>query len=377
MEIEDLVNGAVDWELVWTLSKAHGVASLVYRNLAALCPAALPSAIHAEFRRHNQANALLNTCLAKELVAVLDAFGAKGIHAIPFKGVTLAQIAYGDLTLRECADLELIVDEPSIPHARQILWSLGYQPTSRNVRDGPESDECYHFSHKKSGVVVVDLQWVMARPHFWFRLDRSVFWNRLKPVYLPTKIVMGLCPEDMLILLCVDGSKQAWQQLKLICDVAELVRRRPALDWSRLMFQAKEWKCRRMVLLGLALGNRLFDMVLPSAVLKEIEVDADIHGLVQHMPKQLLKNARQGIDQQCAEALYLTMKDSSWERWKLGMALCLAEAKVIDLPLPWFRFQQKLQRLSFCLKPFHWVVEICAAFIRMRQAFVRWLQNAG
>ena len=88
------------------------------------------------FRRHIQANALLNTLLAKELVAVLDALAAKGVRAIPFKGVTLAQTAYGDLSLRECADLDLIVDQASIPQARQVLWSQGYQLTSQDMGRG-------------------------------------------------------------------------------------------------------------------------------------------------------------------------------------------------------------------------------------------------
>lgn len=377
VEVADLVSEVIDWELVWTLSKAHGVAPLVYRNLVALCPAAVPSAIHAAFRRHIQANALLNTVLAKELVAVLDALAAKGIHAIPFKGVTLAHTAYGDLTLRECADLDLIVDQASIPQARQVLWSQGYQLTSHDTEGGHEPDEPYHFFQKKNGIVAVDLQWVMARPYFMFRLDRSAFWNNLKPVYLPAKMVMGLCSEDMLILLCVHGSKHAWEQLKWVCDVAELVRRRPALDWSRLMFLADEWGCRRMVLLGLALAKSLFDIVLPRAVLQEIELDADIPSLLQHMPKQLLKNSGQGIDEGCAEALYFTIKDSWWERWKLGVALCRGEAKVIALSLSWFRFQRRLRGLSMCLKPIHWVAAKCVPSLRMRQAVVRWLHNAG
>ncbi|MGZ8421517.1 MAG: nucleotidyltransferase family protein, partial [Nitrospira sp.] len=144
VEIEDLVSGALDWDLVWRLSRVHGVTPLVYRTLSAICPTAVPSAIHDVFRRRIQANALLNTLLAKELVAVLDALAAKGVRAIPFKGVTLAQTAYGDLSLRECADLDLIVDQASIPQARQVLWSQGYQLTSQDMGDGKESDEPYH-----------------------------------------------------------------------------------------------------------------------------------------------------------------------------------------------------------------------------------------
>lgn len=365
VEVEDLVDEAIDWELVWRLSRTHGVASLAYRTLSAICPAAVPPAIHEAFRRHIQVNALSNMLLAKELVTVLDALAAKGVRAIPFKGVTLAQTVYGDLSLRECSDLDLIVDRESIPQARQVLWSQGYQLTSHDMHGGNESCGPYHFFQKKNGIIAVDLQWVMARKHFTFRLDRSRFWDRLKPVHLPIKSTMGLCPEDLLMLLCVHGSKHAWEQLKWICDVAELVRRRPALDWSRVLFQADELGCRRMVLLGLGMARNLFDTALPRVVLHEIDVDTDISILVHRMPKQLLKHPDQGIDEDCADALYLTLKDSWWERWKLGAALCRNDADVITTPLPWFRLQRRLRGLSACLKPIHWFVVKCIPSIRI------------
>lgn len=377
VEVADLACDGIDWELVWQLSRAHGVAPLVYRNLVTICPAAVPSSIHEAFRRHNQANALLNSLLAKELVTLLDALAAKGVTAIPFKGVTLAQTAYGDLGLRECADIDLIVEQGAIPQARKVLWSQGYQLTSQDMGGGEESGEPYHFFQRRNGIVAVDLQWMMARRHFGFRLDRSAFWGRLKPVHLPTKSVMGLCPEDLLILLCVHGSKHAWEQLKWVCDVAELVRRRPALDWSRVLFQAGEWRCRRLVLLGLAMAHSLFDIAVPLTILQEIETDADIPVLVRKMPKQLLKNPRHGIDEDCAEALYMTLKDSWLERWKLGVALCRAEAEVLTRSLPWFRVQRRLRMLATCLKPFHRIIAKWILSVRMREAVVRWLQSSG
>ena len=76
-----------------------------------------------------------------------------------------------------------------------------------------------------------------------------------------------------------------------------------------------------MVLLGLAMAHSLFDTAVPLTILQEIETDADIPVLVRKMPKQLLKNPRHGIDEDCAEALYMTLKDSWLERWKLGVAL--------------------------------------------------------
>lgn len=377
VEVGDLVSDGINWDIIWQLSRVHGVAPLVYRNLVTICPKAVPSTIHEAFRRRNQANVLLNSLLARELVSLVDALAAKGIRAIPFKGVTLAQIAYGDISLRECADIDLIVEQEAIPQARKVLWSQGYQLTSRDTGKGEESEEPYHFFQKRNGIVAVDLQWVMARQHFGFRLDRGEFRGRLKPVHLPTKSVMGLAPEDLLILLCVHGTKHAWEQLKWICDVAELVRRRPALDWSRVLFQAREWRCRRAVLLGLSLAQTLFDTALPRLVAQEIEADRDIPALMQTMPKQLLKSPEQGIDESCAEALYMMVKDSRWERWKLGVELCRAETDVVNRSLPWFRYQHQLSILSHCLKPIQRLVAKWVLFVRMREVIVRWLQSSG
>lgn len=180
-----------------------------------------------------------------------------------------------------------------------------------------------------------------------------------------------------MILLCVHGSKHAWEQLKWVCDVAELVRRRPTLDWSRVLFQAGEWGCRRMVLLGLAMAHSLFDTVLPSVVLREIDGDADISVLALKMPRQLLKQPDQGIDEDCAPALYMTLKDSWLERWKLGATLCRAEAEVLTRTLPWFRFQRRLRLLSVCLKPVHRLLAKSILSVRMRETVVRWLQSSG
>lgn len=375
VEIADLACDAINWELVWSLSKDHGIARLVYRNLATICPAAVPSSIHEAYRRHNQATTLMNNVLAKELMVLLAALAAQGITAIPFKGVTVAQAAYGDLTVRECADNDLIIEEGALSQARKVLWSQGYRPSGSEMETGAESHESSHVFLKRNGMVAADLQWAIVRRHAGFRADRSAFWSRLKPVRLPTTSVMGLCPEDLLLLLCVHGTIHAWGQLKWVCDVAELVRRKPALDWSRLLFQASEWKCRRMVLLGLAMAHNLFDIVLPRTVSLEIEKDGDISVLVRRMPRQLLKYSGQGIDEDSLDALCVTIADSSWERWKLALVLCRTDADVCAQSLPWFRGQRKLQILSRCLRPFLTALPKNILWDRIGDRLVRWLRG--
>ena len=55
--------------------------------------------------------------------------------------------------------------------------------------------------------------------HFLERL-----WERVGRVPLGGNSVPSFAPEDMLLILCVYGSKHTWGRLKWVCDIAELIR---------------------------------------------------------------------------------------------------------------------------------------------------------
>ena len=376
-EIQDRVRESVNWPFIWQLAREHGVAPLVYRTLMAYCPAALPRETRESFRRHIQASAIFNTLMADELVTLIDAFAAKGIRVIPFKGPTLGVIAYGDLTLRECMDLDLIVEQSYIPQARHVLWSHGYQLVSRDMDGSDVQDEPFHSFVKKNGMFRVDLQWTMARRLFSFRLDREHFWKHLKPVRLPRKAIMSLAPEELLIVLCVHGSKHAWEDLKWVCDVAELIRRRRNLDWSRVLHLSQEWGYQRMVLMGLSIARCVFDAPLPRHVCQIVDFDADIPDLARRMPRRLLKVTSQGIDERDAEALYFTLKDSWIERWKYGVALCRADVSAVTTRMSWFHSQKRLRLLHRIVHPLHRFAARWTPTAWLRRFIVEWFENPG
>lgn len=377
VEIQDRLRDQVNWTLLWQLARAHGVASLVYRTLVSLGGGAVPRDTMEAFRRHVQANAILSSLLTDELVDLVDAFAAKGIPVIPVKGPTLAATAYGDLMLRDCVDLDFIVGQSFISQARQLLWSRGYQLVNRASAQGDGQDEAFHSFVKKNGIFRVDLQWVMTRRLFSFHLDREQFWNQLKPVRFGQRTVMALAPEELLIVLCIQGSKHLWEDLQLVCDVAELLRRRRAIDWSRVLFLSREWGCHRMLLMGLALAHTLFDTPLPRALRDRVAADQDIPDLAKRMPKGLLRAGQEGIEETDAEALFLTLKDWWIDRWKYGLALCHAEVPVVMKLRPWFRFQGRLNMLYQLFHPFHRAAARCARFLRIKKVLVKWLATPG
>ncbi|HEY3839236.1 MAG TPA: nucleotidyltransferase family protein, partial [Bryobacteraceae bacterium] len=62
-----------------------------------------------------------NMTLTAELFRILGLFNKSGIEVIPFKGPTLAVAAYGDLSLRMFADLDILVSEQDLDAAVDTL----------------------------------------------------------------------------------------------------------------------------------------------------------------------------------------------------------------------------------------------------------------
>ena len=377
VEIHDRLRDGVDWAFLWQLALAHGVAPLVYRTLLTHGGGSVPNDTLAAFRRHAQATAIVSNLLAEELGTLIETFLAKGVRVIPVKGPMLASVAYGDVALRECADLDLIVEQSAIPRARQLLWSHGYQLAGNDTAGGNVSEEVSHTFVKKNGMFHLELQWAMVRRLFLFRLDREEFWNQLKPVRLGQKTVMALAPEELLVVLCVHGTKHAWQDLKCICDVSELLQRRRTLDWSRVSFLSRTLGCRRMLFMGLALAHTLFDAPLPRALRHAIMTDRDIPHLTKAMPGGLLKAGTEGINEKDAEALYLLLKDSWIEQSKYAVAVCHAALPIVDKPLSWFRLQSRLNILYRVFHPLHRAAAWGLPFLRFRKLILKWLEAPG
>jgi hypothetical protein len=375
--IRKRVQDSLDWSVVFDMAQYHGVVPLLYRNLSAVAFDLAPAESLSRLRKKTQVGALLNQSLAQELVVLCKAFTAHGVPVIPIKGATLAMLAYGDLSLRDFTDLDLLIPQASIVEAQRVLLAQGYkkrisseEPGERNHGEGP-----HHVYIKKRGLSRVDLQWLMAHQHFAFRLDRPEVWQRRIPIVFENHTIQGLAPEDLLIVLCVHGSKHAWEQLKWVCDVAELLRSQP-VDWEQCFARATHWRCRRMLSMGLFLAHRLLDAPLPQMVLERLKEDSDVQVLSHRMPASLLANRRDGIIEEQAGALYFFLKDSWWERLSLGLTLCRAHSHLATSPPSWFRWRNSLRRLAIIIFPVHRAMKRLLS-PTIRGAINRWVAHSG
>jgi len=289
-QIQALLQAGIDWEYLLRMAQGHGVAPLLYWHLEATDKEVIPESVLSDLRNRFRANNLRNLFLTGELLRILKAFEVHGISAVPYKGSVLAASVYGNLALREFKDLDIMVRRYDVPKAQEVLASMGYR--SRYRLTGAQEaaflrSQCEHPFKREDGKSIVELHWEVTERYLSFSLDTRHLWERLERVPLGGDLVLNFSPEDMLLILCVHGSKHAWEQLGWICDVAELIRARQDIGWEKVMAQAGALGGERMLLLGLFLANDLLGAALPEGVSQKVREDSAVRALAERVTEQL------------------------------------------------------------------------------------------
>ena len=209
---------------------------------------------------------LYNRHLTAELVRLMGLMRAAGIAAVAFKGPVLAAMAYGSIDLRQFVDLDILVHQTDLPRVAEILAAERYlSPHTR--REGlatnyfQESEDAFFSA---GGIGAVDVHWKLTPRSFRFAPTEESFWRRARAVELEVGTVTAIAPEDLLLYMCVHAAKHGWIQLGSICNVAETLRARPAIDLMAILDEATTLGSRRMFLTGIYLAHELVGAPVPE-----------------------------------------------------------------------------------------------------------------
>ena len=234
-QIKSLLGGRINWAYLLQTADHHGAMPLLYRQLSEGYSDLVSRTMLDQLGDHFRNNIRSNFILSGQLCSLLKLFHANGITAIPFKGITLAACAYGNLALRDVGDLDLLVRNCDMVKATELLLGQGYQPM---YKLGLRQEAAYRGSLGQLSFVsshsagVVDLHTALLPRDFFFPLDFDRVWERRVTLSFGGMDVPSLCPEDLLLVLCAHGGKHHWTYLKWICDIAHLIHRHPEMNWT-------------------------------------------------------------------------------------------------------------------------------------------------
>ena len=278
---------AIDWDFLIETAHLHRVLPLIYRTFADSYTNHVPKRAMERLRKAFYANAKRNLFLTAELFQVLMAFEQHKIPVIPYKGPILSAALYGEVSLREFSDLDVIVPKNRVEEATELLIDRGYR-----LKSAVDGGEPFGLTERKKDLVLfhddsgitLELHWGITIEKDPLQVNPEILWENLKTVSVGGKGVRIHAPEDLLIILCIHGGKHRWEHLGWLCDVAEIIRRYP-LDWAKLIDRASILGGRRILLLGLLLAHNALDAELPNSIVGQIEADhivAELAEQVQH-----------------------------------------------------------------------------------------------
>jgi len=242
----------------------------------------VPLHVLEQLRYRFEANTLVNSYLLKELLELLDLFYAQEIPAVPYKGPVLAITAYGDLALREFADLDILVPDRHIAASKNLLLAHGYRPVwpwgKRPLYSLTKVQEISYLrsSHEYQMVrtdkrIHIGLHWQFAPRCYPFRPDPECFWDNLETISLKGRKVSTFSKEDLIVILCLHGAKDQWRKLAWVVDVDRVIRTGEDVDWERVFNRARASHGERALLLGLCLSCGILGTPLPKEILFRTE----------------------------------------------------------------------------------------------------------
>jgi len=264
---------AVDWTRLLLLAEEHGVVGQLAACLNNCNAQGVPPQIHQTLVERRRILNMQTLRLTAELFRLLELFGKQGISALVIKGPALAAQAYDDPSVRTYGDLDLLVRQPDIRRATELMIASGYEAAvSLNAIDAGKIPGQYLFT-KRDSKLLVELHNDLTLRYFPQPLPIDDFFAAQVRVPIDAHEAPAPSVEDELVLICVHGAKHFWERLSWIADVAGLLSKQTDIDWERLASTARAVQSEHLLHTGLRLAVEVLRAQLPEEVLSRVLED--------------------------------------------------------------------------------------------------------
>ena len=332
-----LLQQELDWPLIFRLAEDYRTIPQLAFHLHQHASERLASDVQTELQQHHRHSTQHNLVLAMEVLRLVDLISASGVSVVPFKGPVSAMLAYGDMAMRACGDIDLLVKQNDHGEAERLLENEGYVVEKR-YQNAMQSS-LWHEQRQMS----VDLHWGIPPERLRLKSDR--LWEELRPIQLLGRSVLTFSPGDTLLVTATNAVKEYWKpSLHHLSDIAALTGSYTNADWAAAFRRARKIGCQRMLIAAVLFAHRLLDMPLPTAAPARLFSHRGINNVVDELQEHLfppsgantIEAAMKLVHHRYAQVYYLTLTDSPWRRSRdwLQWAVTPNEADEAFVKLP-------------------------------------------
>jgi len=272
--IQDLIAQIDNWKQLINLAHVHGVFPLVYHALKRYTEF-IPSHTILRMKSYNINIVKRNMLMSTELLKITKLFNTLDIKNISFKGPTLSQLAYKDINLRQYSDLDILIDEDNIYNIVELLLQNGYTSSSPitllNNKTFCQLDNDFSIFTSKTNILI-ELHWRLFRKKIGKHKTFQEYHDNKTMVQISNAKIATLSLENLLVYLCIHGSKHAWERLEWVKDIDALISKEYAnINWDITLAIAKEMDSQIAFLSSLNLSHFLFHTNLPDFLLEKVD----------------------------------------------------------------------------------------------------------
>jgi Uncharacterised nucleotidyltransferase len=259
----------IDWTGFSRQAIDHGLVSLCGYTLSQVAADLVPEEILEALQMIVEQTRKRNQYLIDELGRLLNALAEAGVESIPFKGPVLALEVLGDLGLYESGDFDVLIRDKDLGPTIATLRGYGYErrglmrPTQFDLIHWLQGQE---IVFKQSSGAAVETCTRVAPATIAIDIDYDGLWQRALRKVFKGHSILTLAPEDELIVLAIDGSRDLWWNMRRACNIAAFIRSQPRLDWVLIGKRARAQGCFRMVLLAVSLARQYFGATVPETI---------------------------------------------------------------------------------------------------------------
>lgn len=265
------------WDRLFDASLHHGLSPLLYHRLKPFFAAcAVPPQVQQRLKEVYFQSAARNMRLYRELAQIVRACNDAGVPVILLKGAHLAEDVYGNIALRPMVDVDLLVKQADLMQAHDILIGQGYAIAEKGDASCSVARHMPPFT--KAGFPRIEIHSAIAGPPFFGRFDSDELWKRARKVSLQGAEAQVLCPEDLLLHLCLHTciSHGLDNGIMALLDISRVISHYATeLDWKQLLERSRAWGADKCVCLVLQLAEKFLGISIPEHILSGMAYDCD------------------------------------------------------------------------------------------------------
>ena len=276
-----LEDGNLDWDYIMGNPSFYRISPLLLRNLKEIAdentvPRSVMDMLAARYAYIFYRNMQIYDILRE----VLERFRDEGIPVILLKGVALGETVYSDIDLRPPGDIDLLVKKTDLQNAAEIILEMGYNPAypMEQYRNQHHIPPYVKLDEKLDEPIFIEIHHNIAPEPLMSRIRAEELWEGAKTVNIAGIDALVLCPENLILHLCVHLSSDCFiAGIGNLVDISESVRNYDeSIDWDCVVTRSNEFGLGSFTYYPLSLAKDMMGAEVPASALERLKLDPEL-----------------------------------------------------------------------------------------------------